>query len=271
MSIKSFVKLVEDTNPEVLEEKGSRRDLLRNFGAKLLTASIPVAASSLFQTAKAQNINAIIDTLNFALKLEYLESSFYNKAINTSGLIPADSLSSFQKIADDEAKHVGLLTYLIQDLGGVAIASPSFDFTGGQSPSGAAFPDVFSNYLTFLAVAQLFEDTGVRAYKNVITNVLPQRSALYNTIAIHSVEARHATHIRYSRQGVKPWVPGNQTNITQPASIPSYAGEENAVQAGMTITGINGFAVSFNAATEAFDEPLERQAVLNIVSAFIIP
>lgn len=271
MSIENIVKLVQETDPDTLEKKGSRRDLLKGFGSKLLAASLPIAAGSFFQKAAAQNINAIIDTLNFALKLEYLESAFYNKAIGTSGLIPTDALPSFQKIADDEAKHIVLLSYLIQDLGGVPISSPNFDFTGGQAATGPAFPNVFSNYATFLAVAQLFEDTGIRAYKNVITNVLPQRSALYNVIAIHTVEARHATHIRYSREGVKPWIPGNTTNITQPASIPSYAGEENATQAGIPITGINGFEISFEAATEAFDEPLERQAVLNILNSFIIP
>ena len=41
-----------------------------------------------------------------------------------------------------------------------AVAKPQFDFT-----AGGRFGDVFSNFNTFLALSQAFEDTGVRAYK----------------------------------------------------------------------------------------------------------
>jgi hypothetical protein len=40
------------------------------------------------------------------------------------------------------------------------------------------------------------------------------------------------------------------------------------VQAGITITGINGQAITANAATEAFDEPLTAAEVLALVAPF---
>jgi hypothetical protein len=51
---------------------------------------------------------------------------------------------------------------------------------------------------------------------------------------------------------------------------PSYNGEELTVQAGIQITGINGFAITAEDASEAFDEPLTKAQVLAIVDPFIV-
>ncbi len=50
----------------------------------------------------------------------------------------------------------------------------------------------------------------------------------------------------------------------------SYAGEENTNQLGIEITNINGFDISMDDASEAFDEPLSMEAVLMIVAPFIV-
>ena len=44
--------------------------------------------------------------------------------------------------------------------------------------------------------------------------------------------------------------------------------ESNVRQAGITITGINGQAITVNAATEAFDEALTVAEVLALVAPF---
>jgi hypothetical protein len=146
----------------------------------------------------------------------------------------------------------------------------TFDFT-----AKGTFGDVFTNYITFLAVAQAFEDTGVRAYKGQAGNLMGTANRAYLTAAlnIHSVEARHASHIRQMRAAtgivVKPWITGVTSGIG-PVTNLNYAGEDNVVQGGVTITGLAGANgnVSVNAATEAFDEPLTKEQVLTIVGPF---
>ena len=89
---------------------------------------------------------------------------------------------------------------------------------------------------------------------------------------IHSVEARHASHIRQMRKAngfadVKPWITLKNSGGAPQAS---YDGEENTMQAGVQITGINGMMISAEAASEAFDEGLTKAQVLAIVNPFIV-
>ena len=71
---------------------------------------------------------------------------------------------------------------------------------------------------------------------------------------------------------VKPWITGVNSGVS-PSSLvaANYAGEDLTTQATINIVGINGMSISVNAATEAFDEPLTKDQVLAIVSAFIKP
>ena len=109
------------------------------------------------------------------------------------------------------------------------------------------------------AVAQAFEDTGVRAYKGQAGTLQSNDDILTAALQIHSVEARHASAVRRLR-GQKGWIVQDDTDIAAVAAV--YAGEDNVVQAGVTLT-------ASNAATEAFDEPLSKDAVLAIVAPFI--
>jgi len=52
------------------------------------------------------------------------------------------------------------VNFLFNALGVAAVSKKTFDFT-----TRCAFPDVFINVSTFLAVSQSFEGTGVSAYK----------------------------------------------------------------------------------------------------------
>jgi hypothetical protein len=69
---------------------------------------------------------------------------------------------------------------------------------------------------------------------------------------------------------VQPWITLNQSGIGSPAVQLSYNGEELTVQAGVNIVGINGFAITAEDASEAFDEPLSKTQVLQIVAPFIV-
>jgi hypothetical protein len=98
-------------------------------------------------------------------------------------------------------------------------------------------------------------------------------------LQIHSVEARHAAHLRGMRKAsgllvpagvnVKPWITLNQSGIGSPSVQASYDGEENVVQGGATIINIGGQQISAPAASEAFDEPLTKEQVTDIVTPFL--
>lgn len=270
MNFSNILNEIERIDPEVFERTSQRRHLLKSFGSKVAVAALPFALGSLFKKAYGQSSGNITDVLNFALTLEYLEAQFYANAINSPGLIPGGAPSgAIATIGAHEAAHVQFLQAAISGAGGTPVTAPTFDFT-----AGGLFPDVFSNYATFLAVAQAFEDTGVRAYKGQAGNLMSNNDVLTAALNIHSVEARHASHIRQMRKAnnqadIKPWITGNTSGIPSSAVQPIYDGEENTVQATITITGINSTDVTAEAASESFDEALSREQVLAIVAPFI--
>lgn len=286
MNLHNLINEVEKIDPEVYDRLDGRRAAVKNLmsaGAKIALLSVPFALGSLFKKAYGQTTTTsmqILDVLNFALTLEYLEAEFYNKGLAASNLIPAgDDRNAFQVIADHENAHVLFLQQTITALGGTPVSKPTFDFTAGNGSMSGPFTGVFSNYSLFLAVSQTFEDTGVRAYKGQAGNLISSNAVLRAALRIHSVEARHAAHVREIRSrrsgdplvvGMpQPWITLNQSNIASPAVQPSYNGEENTVQAGVQITGINGFNITAEDASEAFDEPLSKDQVLMIVGPFI--
>ena len=276
MNFQNILSEIEKVDPEIYERTSERRAAFKNFGdigKRLSLAALPFALGSIFQKAYGQTTTGVIGVLNFALQLEYLEANFYIKGVATPGLIPAGAaLNDLTTIRNHENAHVTFLRTAITAAGGVPFTytASQFDFT-----AKGAFPDVFTNYNTFLAVAQAFEDTGVRAYKGQAGNLqgTANRGFLTAALQIHSVEARHASHIRYMRAAlgvpVKPWITGVVSGIDARTNA-SYAGEDLTVQAGVNITNIAGVGgnISTAAATEAFDEPLTKDQVVAIVTPF---
>ena len=260
--------LFDSLDPEIGERIVSRRDAIRNGAtasstvmAGLAMASIPVALAALAKDVFAQGglPFAIVDVLNFALTLEYLEAEFYQTGVGTSGLIPADVRDQFDQIRKHEVAHVA---FLRQVLGSRAVSKPAFDYTGGMGRKNGPFADVFSNPTTFAAVAQAFEDTGVRAYKGQAANLMSNKTVLEAALQIHSVEARHASQVRRIRQQ-KSWITedsrGNLPGITQPI----YNGDANKFHF------ILAQPSHGNSMSEAFDETLTSGQVLAIVNPFI--
>lgn len=289
MNLQHILTEIEKVDPEVYEKLDTRRNSMKRFafvGRALAVAAVPFAFGSMLKKAYGQTTSDIVGVLNYALTLEYLESEFYIKAVASPGLIPTGApLNAFTTIRDHEVAHVNFLKTAITSLGGTPVAKPTFDFSGGKGSGTGPFASAFTNYDLLLAVSQVFEDTGVRAYKGQAANLMSNKDVLTAALQIHSVEARHASHIRYMRANkpsalvagtVKPWITTNQSNIESGSATvnaliqKSYNGEENTTQATIQIVNINGKSISTNAASEAFDEPLTKEQVLDIVSPFIV-
>jgi hypothetical protein len=255
-----LTRLFAGLDQSSLDRLASRREALRSGGrlaGALALSAVPVAlaASTTRAFASAAVPDAAASVLNFALTLEYLEATFYQRGIR-SGVIPSGKPRRiFETISDHETTHVA---FLKQALGSQAVAKPAFDFT-----AGGAVPDPFRNYEVFLLLAQAFEDTGVRAYKGQATRLKPYDAYLTAALTIHSVEARHASQVRRLR-GETGWIPTD--NPKAPAAIkPVYAGEDNLDQAGVDV----GAFLGAKSGSEAFDEPLTRADVLDIAGPFL--
>jgi hypothetical protein len=276
MNILNIIEEIEKVDAEVYERLNPRRQAMKQFygwGSKVALAAAPLALGSLFNKAYGQTApTAVKDVLNFALTLEYLEFYFYDTALSCPNLIPAGAcMDAIKTIRDHEKEHVALLKGAIEGLQvtPVSFTAKQFDYT-----AKGTFGGVFTNYATFLAVAQAFEDTGVRAYKGQAGNLMSAPDVLQTALQIHSVEARHASQIRTMRRTsvgggnvttLKPWITGaNDSGVPQVDAV--YKGEDNVTQGGVNITSL-GYSV--NAATEAFDEPLSMTDVLAIAGMFI--
>ena len=271
MNLQNIFNEIEKTDPEVYERLDSRRNVMHRFtnlGGKLALTALPFALGSMLNKAYGQTSTDIVGILNFALTLEYLEAAFYEKALGTADLIKdQDDVAAFTLIKQHEDDHVAFLTTTISSLQGTPATEPEFDFT-----AQGIFPTVFSNYATFLALSQTFEDTGVRAYKGQAGNLIANNTVLTAALQIHSIEARHAAHVRRLRAindpSVKPWITGKSTSGIGSSVQSSYDGEENVTQLGIDVTNLPG--VTGASATEAFDEPLTMEQVLAIVDPFIV-
>lgn len=279
---------------ELVQRMVSRRDAMRaGIKAAITIGTVPAALAAMSSTAFAQSglPAAVVDVLNFALKLEYLESEFYNIATGATALPsqyngPVNVLTAaapqavFAEIAKHEAAHVNVLRTA---LGTAAVAKPTFDFTGGSGATNASgkytgpFADVFTNAQTFLAVAQAFEDTGVRAYKGGAAALAASPDTLEVALQIHSIEARHASKVRRLR-AEKGWISGKTNTLPTQAqavygagnSAANFPAEDNVTQATVNVSTLSGVAGAA-AASEAFDEPLDSATVLAIAGLFIKP
>lgn len=273
----NIIKILDHlSDKELLTQKSSRRDSfdhLKTMGKNLAIASIPFGLAATSSKTKAATMSMAYaplmatptEVLNFALKLEYLERNFYQMGLDTSGLIPAEDRVVFAQIAKHEVSHVD---FLLDALGDDAEPEPTFDFSG--APGGLSL-DTFTNYETFMALAQGFEDTGVRAYKGQAGALIDDDALLTYALQIHSVEAQHASQVRRMR-GEKGWIIKSENTLPSDFSA-IYGGaipESNTTQGGVNLSGMFGNNGGDNAITASFDEPLTMDEVLAIAGTFIV-
>lgn len=269
MNLNQIMNILNVDSIDGNEEKSQneRRGFMKQagqFSFKAVLATLPVAFAMIPGTARAQS-GTVIKTLNFALLLEYLERDFYKMALDSSGLIPGSDRMIFEQIYKHEAAHV---EFLRSALGSAQGDVPVFDFT-----AGGMFPNAFTDYGTFLTLSQSFEDAGVRAYKGQAGNLMSADDILTAALQIHSVEARHASEVRRLRAErsdmmIKGWITGDESNGA-PEGI--YAGEANTTHATIDLNNIASLSdMSWEAKTEAFDEPLTFNQVFALVKPFVV-
>lgn len=295
MNIQNIISEIEKTDPEVYERLDNRRHLMKRFsfiGKTLALAAVPTAFGSMLNKAYGQSNDDVKDALLFAYLLENLEAEFYKKVVATfatNGVPSGAAQGAMTTIRDHEVAHVAFLKAVLTSLSVTppTYTAASFDFSGGKGSGTGPFATAFTNnYAVLLAVAQTFEDTGVRAYKGQAPRLINNNDVLQAALQIHSVEARHAAHIRQMRRNLgqliptgvllQPWITSNQSGIdagdagVNSAIQLSYNGENATAQLNIPIINIGGQTIAANEASEAFDEPLSKADVTTIVSPFLV-
>lgn len=236
---------------------------LGKLGKKFAMAAVPASFLAAIPNSTKAGVGSthdLVSVLQFALKLEYLERGYYQQGLNTILLTQTADRPIFEQIYQHEAAHVEFLRSAISSINNTTpISEPIFDY----SAQGAFTP--FLSYPQFLALAQAFEDTGVRAYKGQAGNLKSDDAILTAALQIHSVEARHASEVRRLR-GDKGWITGSQIGTLPSQTQAVYNGEDNVMQGGVNVTSKT--TVGAAAVQEAFDEPLTLEEVSTIVSLF---
>ena len=136
------------------------------------------------EAARAQSAPASdLTILNFALKLEYLEAEFYDRARQGDfGRLNAGVQRFAEVLYAHEQAHVDTLNATIPALGGNPIAKPALKFPRLRQRS-------------FVLTAIQLEQVGVGAYGGAFPS-LKLKAVKEAALAIHSVEARHAAYAR---------------------------------------------------------------------------
>jgi len=150
---------------------------------------------------------SVVDVLNFALNLEYLEASFYLFVATGSGLPAADMggspgqvsggakvtfvnpvvASVAAQLATDEREHVEFLRSTISSIGGVPVDMPALNLAAGGTVNSDA---------TFLAAARQLEAVGISAYIGGAQFLTSSAAALTYAAQILDTEAQHEGFLR---------------------------------------------------------------------------
>ncbi len=203
----------ENLISEVVAESPNRRSLLRKLG--MATAAVGAAATLGDTKLFAQSGPTVVDVLQFALNLEYLEAEFYTTATMgttidqvgigidgiggtgpTTGWNQVNFSNNFiltgqvaTEIGADERAHVTLLRGALSAAGYTQIAKPAINL--------GALGFGFANELQFLSLARIFEDIGVSAYAYAAGQPFVANTPYIGTAAqILAAEAEHVGNIR---------------------------------------------------------------------------
>ena len=278
MNFLNILTQLAEVDPDVLDRLNPRRAVFSSLGTvakRSALAATPVLLASMFQKAYAgTNAGDPVEIFNYALTLELLEADFYAKVKASPFFATASAAdqAAINQIKKHEDSHVALLTTVVKGIGGKPMSGVAFSTT------------VFATLTSFaaqLGVAQLLEDTGVRAYKGRATDLqgIPDVTIagvgtinpLESALQIHSVEARHAAHIRGMR-GQTAWINGNG-DLDGADNYKGATPESNVTQAGfnLTMAGIITPGVTYSATdvAAAFDEILTKPETLALATPLL--
>ena len=150
---------------------------------------------------------SVLDVLNFALNLEYLEASFYSYVATGNGLSSdlmgsgAGAVSGGAKVnftnptvasaaaqlANDETLHVSFLRSTITSIGGTPVSMPALNLAAMGSVTSDA---------TFLTAARQLETVGVSAYAGGAQYLTSNTTALLYAAQILDTESQHESFLR---------------------------------------------------------------------------
>ncbi len=205
----------KDLINDVLSNSPNRRSLLKTFGIASAAAGAAFSTTGLLKADPTSP--TVVDVLQFALNLEYLEAEFYTvatsgKTINespydigidgtgNSGPTTGGNQVNFgnnlvftaavaAEIGNDERAHVKLLRTALMDAGITPVAKPPINLN--------ALGIGFANEAQFLTLARIFEDIGVTAYGGAAQLSSVTDSPYIGTAArILATEAEHVGNIR---------------------------------------------------------------------------
>jgi rubrerythrin len=156
-----------------------------SFGAFVLAAcgsssSSSTTASTATTSAAAAGVKTDLAIVNYALTLEYLETTFYEKVI-ASGFFNGKAAALIKEFGHQELTHVEALKGTAEKLGGTPAANPN-----GKFP--------IENAAQVAQLAYNVENLGAAAYLGQAANI-QSPEILAAALAIHTVEARHAATI----------------------------------------------------------------------------
>lgn len=277
MNFNNILEELASGNVDKFEQSAPRRDMLKGLGAKLAMAAVPFAAAGLFANKSyGQSKETIVNILNYLLKLEHISRKLYAEAMLVEDLVPAEYKTHFEQMAAHTQAHISALNQLISELGGTAanIADDKIDLSGNRGFGGGPFTGALVNTKDLLILLQVLTDGGERIYKGQTFQVLSDKITLGTLMKIQTVKARHATFVRFLRkdlikESIKPWITGTNSDTTNTAAQRAYAGEGNTIQLNIDVVGINGYDITADAATQAFDEPLNMTDGNNILNRFL--
>ena len=190
----------------------NRRGFLASFAAATVAATAFSGHTAAAQTAATAP--TVVDVLNFALNLEYLEANFYLIASTGTGLSSADmgtggvaatgatqlqfdatTLAIVQALALDEKNHVELLRSAITTLGGTPISQPAINLAAQGAVTTQA---------QFLTAARQFTALGNSAYAGGAQLLVSNPAVLTTAAQILGAEGQHAGALNYQciMQGV---------------------------------------------------------------------
>lgn len=280
MNLSNIIKYFEsDTVEQDFSQVQDRRYMLRGFASKVAVASVPfVAASLMSKNAHAQGKQSIIAVLNFLLKPHYIAQQMYDFVVNNNddSYFPGNFKENFNKVINYNKEQIKVLEGIIGDLGGTVefIDSANIDLTAGAGNNRGPLAGKYDDFEVFLILAHMLSDATVRIYKDQVTEVLSDNESVRAIMNIHSVKAREASFFRYWRRfwyatDIEAWVTGTNSNSTIPFVQNAYNGEGVIIQNNITITNINGYGISEETATQAFDEPFDRPLAESFINSFL--
>lgn len=192
----------------------NRRSLLRTLGvASAMAGTVTIGGSK--KLLAQSGTPSVVDVLQFALNLEYLEAEFYTEATmgqtidqvgiditgtGTAGPTTGGHQVNFAnnfvftgqvaaEIGRDERNHVTLIRGALMQAGITPVAKPAINLN--------ALGVGFGNIAQFLTLARIFEDIGVSAYAGAAGLSTVANSPYIGTAAqILAAEAEHVGNIR---------------------------------------------------------------------------